>query len=43
MDITLTIRQQKRIEIIERALRADLTAIEARADHGVFYKTRPTR
>lgn len=29
MDITLTMQQQKRIEIIERALRNDLTVIEA--------------
>lgn len=29
MDITLTMKQQKRIEIIERALRNDLTVIEA--------------
>jgi hypothetical protein len=29
MDITLTMKQQKRIEIIERALRNNLTVVEA--------------
>lgn len=29
MDITLTMKQQKRIETIERVLRNDLTVIEA--------------
>ena len=29
MDITLTMQRQKRIEIIERVLRHDLTVIEA--------------
>ena len=35
MDITLTMRQQKRIEIIERALRNDLTVVEAAMVLGV--------
>ncbi len=35
MDITLTMQQQKRIEIIERALRTDLTVIEAAMVLGV--------
>ena len=35
MDITLTMQQQKRIEIIERALRNDLTVIEAATVLGV--------
>jgi hypothetical protein len=35
MDITLTMQQQKRIEIIERALRNDLTVIEAAMVLGV--------
>jgi hypothetical protein len=29
MDITLTMQQQKRIEIVERALRNNLTVVEA--------------
>ena len=35
MDITLTMKQQKRIEIIERALRNDLTVVEAAMVSGV--------
>ena len=35
MDITLTMQQQKRIEIIERALRNDLTVVEAAMVLGV--------
>ena len=35
MDITLTMKQQKRIEIIERALRNDLKVIEAAIVLGV--------
>ena len=35
MDITLTMRQPKRIEIIERALRNDLTVVEAAMVFGV--------
>ena len=35
MDITLTMKQQKRIEIIERALRNDLTVVEAAMVFGV--------
>jgi transposase len=35
MDITLTMQQQKRIEIIERALRTDLTVVEAAMVLGV--------
>jgi transposase len=35
MDITLTVKEQKRIEIIERALRNDLTVIEAAMVLGV--------
>jgi transcriptional regulator GlxA family with amidase domain len=35
MDITLTMQQQKRIEIMERALRNDLTVIEAAMVLGV--------
>jgi transposase-like protein len=35
MDITLTMKQQKRIEIIERALRNDLTVVEAAMVLGV--------
>ena len=35
MDITLTMKQQKRIEIIERALRNELTAVEAAMVLGV--------
>ena len=35
MDITLTMQQQKRIEIIERALRNDLTVVEAEMVLGV--------
>ena len=35
MDITLTMRQQKRIEIIERVLRKDLTVVEAAMVLGV--------
>ena len=36
MDITLTMKQQKRIEIIERVLRNDLTVIEAAMVLGVI-------
>jgi len=35
MDITLTMKEQKRIEIIERALRNDLTVVEAAMVLGV--------
>jgi hypothetical protein len=35
MDITLTMKQQKRIEIIERALRNNLTVVEAAMVLGV--------
>ena len=35
MDFTLTMQQQKRVEIIERALRNDLTVVEAAMVLGV--------